>query len=187
MTEFVGEPRGSGPEARVGERLDTVAGERTRRGEEAALVEAIAGLVDRAMDHPWSADQVRDALASPRACLVCDEDEQARLRGVVLGRRVDRAVVEIDLVAVDPDHRRAGIGRGMLEALMAVEREGGVAEFRLELAASNAAAFALYGSVGFVVVGRRARYYPDGDDALLLTWTAEDAAESAGASERSGD
>lgn len=160
--------------------MDEVAGERNGRGEEAAIPAAVAALAARAMDHPWSAGQVRDALASPHACLMCQEDAARGLIGFALGRRVDRDVVEIDLVAVAPEHRREGVGRAVLEALMAAERAGGVTEFRLELAEGNMAAFGLYSAVGFVVVGRRARYYPDGEDALLLTWTAEDAAGGAG-------
>lgn len=171
----------------MGERLDEVAAERKVRGEEASIGEALATLAVRAMDHPWSADQIREALASPRARLMCQEDATGGMIGFVLGRRVDRDVVEIDLVAVDPDRRREGIGRGLLEELIAAEGEGGVTTFRLELAASNAGAAALYAAVGFVVVGRRARYYPDGDDALLLTWTAEDAAADAGCDERRGE
>jgi ribosomal-protein-alanine N-acetyltransferase len=45
----------------------------------------------------------------------------------------------------------------------------GLAEARLELAASNDPARGLYERLGFMVVGRRKRYYPDGDDALLLS------------------
>lgn len=171
----------------MGERLEEVESDGMKRGEEDSLVERIAGLVGRAMAHPWSGAQVADALASPRACLMCQEDDAGALLGFVLGRRVDQDVVEIDLVAVDPARRREGIGRAVLEELIAVERDGGVVEFRLELASLNAAALALYTAVGFVVVGRRARYYPDGDDALLLTWTVEDAAGGAGESERGGD
>lgn len=164
----------------MGERLDELAGERKGRGEEASIAEAIATLAGRAMDAPWSAGQIREALASPRASLMCQEDEDGAMVGFVLGRRVDQ-------VPVDPDRRRRGIGCALLEELIAAEGEGGVTTFRLELAARNAAAAALYAAVGFVVVGRRARYYPDGDDALLLTWTAEDAAAETGRDGRRGE
>ena len=38
-----------------------------------------------------------------------------------------------------------------------------------DLRASNGAARGLYEASGFVVVGRRPRYYPGGEDALLMT------------------
>lgn len=179
--------QGFGLESGVGERLDGVENEPTGRGEEDAIVASVASLAASAMDHPWSAAQIRETLASPSACLMCQDDASGGLAGFVLGRRVDRDLVEIDLVAVAPERRRAGIGRALLEELIAAERDGGVREFRLELAADNAAALALYSAVGFVVVGRRARYYPDGEDALLLSWTAEDAEGEAGRDERRMD
>ena len=153
------------------------------RGENASVSEAIHRLATRAMDHPWTASQIASALASEFACLMLHSaagaseaaDAKLDLTGFVLGRRVAVDLVEIDLVAVDPDHRRQGIGRDLLEELIASEAAVGVREFNLELASQNAAALALYSSAGFVVVGRRSRYYPDGDDALLLTRTLEEA------------
>jgi ribosomal-protein-alanine N-acetyltransferase len=86
----------------------------------------------------------------------------------VLARRVGD-LLEIDLVGVRRSMRRRGIAGGLLRALLAEEGQTDLAETRLEFAASNAAARALYEGLGFVVVGRRTRYYPDGDDALMLS------------------
>ena len=122
------------------------------------------------MPHPWSEAQVASALASETACLAVEaEPDSDRLVALVLGRQLAHDLVEIDLVAVASESRRQGRGRGLLEGFLTSQQARGIREFTLELAASNTAAMALYSSVGFVVVGRRARYYPDGDDALLLT------------------
>jgi ribosomal-protein-alanine N-acetyltransferase len=43
---------------------------------------------------------------------------------------------------------------------------------QLEVRASNQPARALYARAGFVVDGRRPRYYPDGEDAVLMSWRA---------------
>jgi len=155
-------------------------------GEKESVIEGVCALIGRAMAHPWSAESVRSALDSDRACLVWEEDEAARVIGCVVGRRVAVDLVEVDLVAVDPEWRREGRGRRLLRELIAVEREGGVREFRLELSADNVGARALYEGVGFVVVGRRARYYPDGEDALLLTWTVRDGTGAEGSDHRRG-
>jgi [ribosomal protein S18]-alanine N-acetyltransferase len=75
---------------------------------------------------------------------------------------------EVHTIAVDPDHRRRGVGgvllAGLLEALAARE----VATVHLEVRADNDAALALYAAHGFVRVGLRPAYYADGTDALLL-------------------
>ncbi|MEZ4281355.1 MAG: GNAT family N-acetyltransferase [Myxococcota bacterium] len=88
--------------------------------------------------------------------------------GFVLARRIVD-LLEIDLVGVDPAARRGGVARRLLVRLLEVEAGAGLAEARLELASDNAAAAALYAGLGFVVVGRRPRYYPGGSDALLLS------------------
>lgn len=124
------------------------------------------------MAAPWSARQVEEALAQPTTRWLTWPEAKGEPLGLVLGRAVDRDLFEIDLVAVAPRHRRQGIARGLLEALLRREQGVGIREFRLELAASNAPAAALYAALGFVVQGRRERYYPDGDDALLLSWHA---------------
>jgi ribosomal protein S18 acetylase RimI-like enzyme len=91
----------------------------------------------------------------------------------VLARWTDEDLIEIDIVAVHPGHRRRGIARRLLASLMGEARRCGLREARLELATDNEEALSLYTGLGFVVVGRRARYYPDGSDALLLSWNAE--------------
>ena len=61
------------------------------------------------------------------------------------------------------------MAKRLLVALCEAEGGAGLAEARLELSAQNAAAAGLYAALGFVVVGRRPRYYPGGSDALLLS------------------
>jgi len=74
----------------------------------------------------------------------------------------------LDLLVVE-EARRRGIGRSLLAALLAQAGEEGITRVLLEVRASNQAALALYFADGFVVEGRRARYYPDGEDAFLMT------------------
>ena len=96
------------------------------------------------------------------------QDVDSAVIGFVLSRRI-LDLLEIDLVGVDPMSRRGGVAARLLARLIEAERVAGLVEARLELSASNSAASALYAGLGFVVVGRRPRYYPDGSDALLLT------------------
>jgi ribosomal-protein-alanine N-acetyltransferase len=97
-----------------------------------------------------------------------DETPGAAAIGFVLARRIVE-LLEIDLLGVAPDFRRGGLAARLLARLLDVERGAGLAEARLELSTSNSPAAGLYASQGFVVVGRRPRYYPDGSDALLLS------------------
>lgn len=120
------------------------------------------------MADPWTRSQLEGALAAATARAIWARLDGVGPVGFVVARRI-ADLLEIDLVGVDPGHRRAGIAACLLRDLLAAEEEAGMIEARLELAASNAPARALYEQLGFMVVGRRARYYPDGGDALLLS------------------
>ena len=130
--------------------------------------EGLFPLLARSMSEPWTQLQLAEALALTSArgkWAFSDTDDSI---GFVLGRRI-ADLLEIDLVGVDPGHRRKGIAAELLRVLLVEEGATGMIEARLELDATNAPARALYEQLGFVVVGERARYYPDGGDALLLS------------------
>ncbi len=82
--------------------------------------------------------------------------------------RVAADEAEILTLAVVPAHRRQGLGAALLAEAMACAVARGASAMFLEVSAGNAPARALYGAAGFVEVGRRRRYYPDGSDALVL-------------------
>lgn len=82
--------------------------------------------------------------------------------------RVAADEAEILTLAVAPAARRQGLARALLAAMAARAAGAGAAALFLEVGVGNAAARALYVGAGFACVGRRARYYADGTDALLL-------------------
>jgi ribosomal-protein-alanine N-acetyltransferase len=87
--------------------------------------------------------------------------------GFVLGR-VQAAEAEILTLAVLAEARCKGIGRALVEGLLAAARARGAEEVFLEVAEGNDPAKALYARAGAKEVGRRPRYYADGADALVL-------------------
>lgn len=71
------------------------------------------------------------------------------------------------LMLVDPRCRRSGVATVLLKELLELAKERRCKQATLEVAASNAAALALYRRLGFSTLGKRRRYYRNGDDALL--------------------
>lgn len=71
-------------------------------------------------------------------------------------------------VATREDRRRRGIGRALMDVVVAYARAQRVKHVLLEVRRSNAAAIALYRSVGFFAMGVRAKYYPDDEDAVEM-------------------
>ena len=80
---------------------------------------------------------------------------------------VDEA--HINTLAVHPEWRGQGIGEQLLLALLAYARAHHALTATLEVRVGNQAAQHLYHKYGFEEVGRRPRYYRDGEDALLMT------------------
>ena len=72
-------------------------------------------------------------------------------------------------VATMPEHRRLGLGRRLMALAEDHAREVGGETLTLEVRPSNAPAIALYEHLGFALVGVRPSYYPDAEDALVMT------------------
>jgi ribosomal-protein-alanine N-acetyltransferase len=132
---------------------------------EAATVAATLAALHGAAFPPketWGPDALQLMLEMPGSFALVQDGE-----GFVLARTAaDEA--EILTLAVVPAARRRGVGGTLLAGAMAAARGRGATAMFLEVAEGNAAACALYAAGGFMLVGRRSRYYPDGGDALVL-------------------
>ena len=77
--------------------------------------------------------------------------------------------LHINNVAVREPYRRLGIGRALLDRILAEGKRSGVPCAFLELRAGNTAALALYEKCGFRVTARRSKYYSEPvEDALVM-------------------
>ena len=66
--------------------------------------------------------------------------------------------------------RRLGIGRALLQHLVAESRRRGVRFLTLEVRASNLAAQRLYEEMGFFKAGVRPGYYQDNQEDAIIMW-----------------
>lgn len=82
---------------------------------------------------------------------------------------------DIQTIAVAPDARRQGLGRVMMLQLLNEARRRGAREVFLEVRSDNPDAQSLYRSLGFEQISVRKRYYPDGQDALIMRLPIEPA------------
>ncbi len=96
----------------------------------------------------------------------------AEREGDVLGFIVGHEVAgewELENVAVKASAKRMGIGRELVQRLIATAEAGGGTRMFLEVRASNLAAHSLYQGLGFEPVGVRGNYYRSPqEDALLF-------------------
>ncbi|MEU7823945.1 ribosomal protein S18-alanine N-acetyltransferase [Catellatospora sp. NPDC049133] len=115
----------------------------------------------------WTAAMFWNELANGHHYLIATEDD-----GTVLGYAglaVGQGEGWVNNIAVRRDAQRHGIGRALLEALLAEGRRHQVKQVLLEVAADNAPAQRLYAAYGFEVIGIRKGYYqPSNADALVM-------------------
>lgn len=131
---------------------------------EAADLPSVMQIDALSLPRPWSEAIWRGELESPYGLYLVVED-----RGEVSGQIGVRHVLgelHITTIAVSPEHRRRGHARALIGAALAAYPKARYVH--LEVRPDNAAAVALYESLGFRATGRRPRYYGD-DDALLMT------------------
>lgn len=125
-----------------------------------------------AFPFPWSAGFFHQELRVP-----CSRSLLAVADGKTVGYVIYwRLPGETDIhnLAVHPDHRRQGVGRALLQAVVEETRREGLRRITLEVRKSNEAAQRLYQSLGFVSQGVRKGYYSDdGEDALIMALELE--------------
>ena len=106
---------------------------------------------------PWDAATLERilALAGGFGYLAWQRDSPL---GFILARDL-AGEVEILSIGVLPQWRRRGVGRALMDAVVAKAERDGLGSIVLEVATENEPARRLYAAYGFVQVGRRPGYY----------------------------
>jgi len=128
---------------------------------------AQVGPIERAVfSDPWSERDVSDCVRTGVPFLVAEGDGTV-IGYVIAHHALDEA--EILNLGVVPTRQRQGVGRALVEAMLAHLRHLGVKIVFLEVRESNGGAHRLYGALGFSRVGRRRDYYRfPTEDAVVL-------------------
>ncbi|MDY0262096.1 MULTISPECIES: ribosomal protein S18-alanine N-acetyltransferase [Syntrophotalea] len=127
---------------------------------------AVVELERRCHVNPWSARLFEEELCRPHAFidLLC-------MAGRIVGYACCWHVCDelhILNIAVDPACRRRGLGGMLLEYTVRRACQKGCERAFLEVRAGNHGAIHMYRTRGFETIGRRANYYADGEDAILM-------------------
>jgi ribosomal-protein-alanine acetyltransferase len=133
-----------------------------------ADVDAVLCIEQSVQAYPWTRGNFNDALANGYVCCV-DELAGEICSYAVLMPGVDEA--ELLTLGVVANQQRKGLGRGMLNGVLAVARGKNMRRVLLEVRVSNEAAIALYRNAGFVGMGLRRNYYQNkqgGEDAVVM-------------------
>jgi ribosomal-protein-alanine N-acetyltransferase len=110
----------------------------------------------------WTRSQCAGILPMAGVALMLARDIDS---GAAIGFALIRTVAdesELLLLAVAPDHRRGGVGRGLLNYFLDHARADAVSRAHLEVRDGNPA-ISMYRNAGFSAVGRRRNYYRSRD------------------------
>ena len=133
-------------------------------------IEDVIAVEQNAYPFPWTRGNFLDSLDSGyEAWVLRDED------GLLLGYFLMMyAVEEVHLlnITVRPDRQGQGLGRKLLDQLIALARDAGMHAVLLEVRPSNNHALMVYHHFGFAQIGQRKNYYPAAgagrEDAIVM-------------------
>lgn len=123
----------------------------------------------RSFPQPWLRQHFIDELGSQYAFPLSAFDPSGRLVGYICPMQLLDEGHILD-VAVDPGLRGAGVGRLLVQRVLDDCRAANASFVSLEVRESNLSAISLYRKMGFEEVGRRKRYYENGEDALMMEY-----------------
>ncbi len=133
-------------------------------------LDAIAAIEVHSFPKAWPRATFEAELANPNAHVDVARADHAP--SVIIGYHnywIVAHELHVLTIATHPDHRRAGIGRALLDHAIEKARARDCMLATLEVRAGNAPAIALYQRTGFRVTHVRSRYYSDNDeDALVM-------------------
>lgn len=138
---------------------------------------AVFRIEKRSFPQPWPFAAFERFLGTP-GFLVARETggEHEDVIGYIVADTVPnhgRPIGHVKDLAVHPDHRGRGVGRGLLERGLAVLASEGAGRVKLEVRDGNEPALALYREFGFELQKQVPRYYADGETALVMVRSME--------------
>ena len=126
----------------------------------------ISELEKECFSDPWTYRMFVEGFSSKLFYGVCAVED-----GEIVGYACETVLfenAEVDNIAVAESCRRRGVGKKLLKKLETEAKERGARVSLLEVRVSNAPAMTMYLKEGFKGIYVRPRYYPDGEDAVVM-------------------
>jgi ribosomal-protein-alanine N-acetyltransferase len=133
-----------------------------------ADIDAVLRIEQSVQAYPWTRGNFTDALNSGYDCCVNELDGEICSCAVLLTGPEE---AELLTIGVSASQQRRGLGRSILNGMLAMAQDKNMQRVFLEVRASNVAAVALYRKVGFSEVGLRRGYYQNkqgSEDAVVM-------------------
>ena len=133
-------------------------------------LDAVAALEASSFTNPWTREMLERELVQPTSARVYVLRLPEAGVAAFCSCWVIADELHINTIAVDASRRRQGLGRALMQHVLAAVAREGVRRATLEVRRSNLAALGLYGDLGFDVAGVRKRYYTNPEEDALILW-----------------
>ena len=130
-------------------------------------LEILETLERECFPEPWNRRMIESELVAPDRVNLVSVNEQ-QVTGYLLSMQIFEDL-HVNKVGTFPAGRRRGVARELMTAVAAIAEERGCTLISLEVRDTNFSARAFYESLGFEVEYVRRRYYPSGEDALVMS------------------
>ena len=128
--------------------------------------------IEYGLNWRWTPAKVKRHIRD-KETMVLIASEEGTIAGFAIMRFGDDQA-HLFLLAVQPEYRRTGIGRSMMEWLEKSCRTAGIQAIRLEVRASNRVALRFYRKLGYRLIARVAGYYDRRESAAVLARSLND-------------
>ena len=130
------------------------------------MAEMSRDLIETGLDWRYTPRRIAALIADPETIALVARDD-ARIQGLAIMQFGDEAA-HLTLLCVRPTLRERGLGRCLVEWLVASARVAGIGSIRCELRADNVTALAFYRRLGFTETALVAAYYGGRIDARRM-------------------
>jgi [ribosomal protein S18]-alanine N-acetyltransferase len=139
----------------------------TMRAASQADLDRIALLEKASFPEPWNRAMIAADLRGPNGLNFVVEKEGEVIGYLLATRIIDE--IHIHKIGVAPAWRRQGVASSLMQVLVERAHEMGCSTMTLEVREPNHPARRFYERLGFRTEYRRPRYYPNGDDAIVMS------------------
>ncbi len=131
------------------------------------IAEMSRDYIEAGLGWSWTRTRVARNIASPNTVTLVASDQERIIAFSIMYCGDEHA--HLNLLAVRPEYRRAGIGAHLVRWLEATALTAGIATIRLELRAGNEAARSFYRKLGFAEIARVPHYYGGVETAVRMS------------------
>jgi len=137
-----------------------------RRGDAQRIARMSRDLVEHGLPWTWTAQRVTTHIRGRDSNVLGAWYEERLVGFAIMQFYAERA--HLNLLAVDPVHRRLGLGRRLLAWLEKTARTGGLSCITLEVRAVNDTAQAFYRRLGYRAIASIPGYYAGRETAIRM-------------------